>query len=219
MEQARNVEVPVTEPGFKPYDVNMRASYPPLVGTMGRIPAEVAAALIVRACQANGNVWQDVDLAMIGEVAAADIAAGHEPLTTMSKNPLLLLRPDFNDLVARGRAEWVGGLLRITPFGFDGLRKFVAPFAISLAELSDLAAVIDLAKAHVAGGDSPPLRADTTGRLARGVIALSARAAVDQADRAIFAAHRAVLIERVGDPMAGTTWGPVCDAIDRLLSR
>jgi hypothetical protein len=191
---------------------------------MGRTEAEVAAALIVRVCQANGDVWQDVVPAMIGAVAAADISAGNEPISSMSKNPFC--KPDFHDLVARGCAEWVGQSagdpgksLRITPRGFDGLRKFVAPPATSTAELDDLAAVIDLAKAHVAGGDSPPLRADTTGRFARAVIALSARAAVDQADRAIFAAHRAVLAERVGGAVAGTTWEPVCDAIDRLLSR
>jgi hypothetical protein len=109
---------------FKPSDVNLCSSFPPLVGTMGRTEAECAAALLVRACQVLGDAWQDVETRTLGEVIKADLEAKREPVHSMNRNPFC--RPDAYDLVKRGCAEWVGEpgkVLRFTPQGLDGLRK------------------------------------------------------------------------------------------------
>jgi hypothetical protein len=111
---------------FKPTDVNLCDSFPPLVGTMGRTEAELAAALLVRACQVLGDAWQDVEVRALGAVIRDDLAAKREPFHSMNRNPFC--RPDAYDLVQRGCAEWVGEpgqVLRFTPKGFDGLRKVV----------------------------------------------------------------------------------------------
>ena len=110
---------------FKPSDVNLCDSFPPLVGTMGRTEAEIAAALLVRACQVRGDAWQDVDVRTLGEVIKADLEAEREPLHSMNGNPFC--RPDAYDLVELCCAEWVepGKALRFTQKGLDSLRKVV----------------------------------------------------------------------------------------------
>ena len=107
---------------IKPSEVDLGASFPPLVGTMGHTEAELAAALLVRACQVNGDAWQDISIAQILEVVAADIEANRQPIAAMNRNPFC--RPDAYDLVKRGFAEWVadpGQALRLTQRGLDVL--------------------------------------------------------------------------------------------------
>jgi hypothetical protein len=114
------------QPNFKPSDVNLCDSFPPLVGTLGRFEAEITAALLVRACQVRGDAWQDVDLRTLSEVVGRDIIDKRDPIYTMTRNPFC--RPDPSALVAIGGAEWVGNpgkVLRFTAKGFDGLREVV----------------------------------------------------------------------------------------------
>lgn len=114
----------MTAPDFRPSDVDLRRSFPPLVGTMGHAEAEFAATLIVRVCQVRGDAWQDVGIDAIGEVITADLGAEREPLHSMNRNPFCGANP--HDLVKRGCAEWVGepgGTLRFTQKGFAGLRR------------------------------------------------------------------------------------------------
>jgi len=114
------------DPGFRPSDVVLGT--PPLVDTMGRAEAELAAALIVRACQVRGDAWQAVSPDAIVKVIQEDVAAGREPVTSMNRNPFW--RPDAHDLVKRGGAEWVGAegvVLRLTPKGLASLKKWATP--------------------------------------------------------------------------------------------
>lgn len=126
------------QPNFKPSDVNLCDSFPPLVGTMGRTEAEIAAALLVRACQMRGDVWQDVSIGAIFNAFSADLQADREPFHSMKGNPFC--RPDFHDLAKRGCAFWIGepgepgSLLRFTAKGFDGLRKVVARSPVQAAD-------------------------------------------------------------------------------------
>jgi hypothetical protein len=115
---------------FKPSDVSLCASFPPLVATMGHTEAELAAAMLVRTCQVRGDAWQDVDTRMLGEVITEDLRTKHEPFHSMNGNPFC--RPDAFDLVERGCAEWVGEpgwVLRFTQRGLEMLRKHVRPAA------------------------------------------------------------------------------------------
>jgi hypothetical protein len=123
------------QPNFKPSDVNLCASFPPLVGTMGRTEAEIAAALLVRACQVRGDTWQDVDVRTLAEVIGRDIIDKRDPIHAMDRNPFC--RPDGYALVATGCADWVGepgAVLRFTAKGFDGLRKVVARSPVQAAD-------------------------------------------------------------------------------------
>ena len=107
---------------FKPSDVNLCASFPPLVATMGRTEAEIAAALLVRVCQVNGDTWQDIDVVLLSTVIKSDLEAKREPFASLNRNPFC--RPDVHDLVKRGFAEWVGDpgqTLRFTQQGLDVL--------------------------------------------------------------------------------------------------
>ena len=124
---------------FKPSDVNLCDSFPPLVGTMGRTEAELVAALLVRACQVHGDTWQDVAPSALGEVIRQDLEASREPFHSMNRDPFC--RPDAHDLVRLGCAEWVGdpgGTLRFTQKGLDGLRKVVERSAARAAAPTSL---------------------------------------------------------------------------------
>jgi hypothetical protein len=124
---------------FKPSDVDMCSSFPPLVGTMGSSEAECAAALVVRACQVQGDAWQDIDVHTLRGVIRADLEAKRNPVHSMNRNPFC--RPDACDLVKLGCAEWVGEpgkVLRFTQRGLDGLRKVARSSISSTRGLPDV---------------------------------------------------------------------------------
>jgi hypothetical protein len=115
------------DPGFKPSNVDLFGSFPPLVGTMGRVETEVAAALLVRVCQAREDTWQEIDPAAIAEVAA-DVET--KWVSSLIRNPFF--KPSFHELITRGFAEWVGeataesaGPMRFTAVGLAALKKWV----------------------------------------------------------------------------------------------
>jgi len=89
---------------LKPSEVVLRV--PPLHGIFGKAEAEWVAALIVRACQLQGDEWKAVTAADIGAAMRADIAAKTEPLASLTRNPFF--RPDVWQLIERGFARWVG---------------------------------------------------------------------------------------------------------------
>ena len=87
---------------FRPSDVYL--GVPPLVGTMGHAEREFAAALIVRACQVNGDAWHPIEPAELGRVIKADIAAGTEPIASLNHNPFFLARTSVRSS-AHGRLD------------------------------------------------------------------------------------------------------------------
>jgi hypothetical protein len=109
---------------MKPTDIDLCRSFTPLVGVFGHTEAELAASLLVRACQVQGDQWQDVDCRALGAVIKADLEIQREPFHSMNGNPFC--RPDVHDLVKRGFAEWVDPLrvVRFTQAGLAALQKF-----------------------------------------------------------------------------------------------
>lgn len=91
---------------FKPSDVDLSGSFPPLAATMGRVEREAAATLIVRACQVKGDAWGPVLPREVGEAWRTDREAGREPLASLASNPFW--RPDVGECVAHGFARWLG---------------------------------------------------------------------------------------------------------------
>lgn len=112
---------------YLPSQVDLLGSYPPLVGTLKRTEREIAAALLVRTCQVNGDRWQPVVPRMIGEMLKVDLDAGTEPLASLNNNPFA--RPDFHELVAEGYATGdltVGGSpIELTEKAFEAMRRWV----------------------------------------------------------------------------------------------
>jgi hypothetical protein len=86
---------------MKPSDVILCGPVP-LVDTMHRIEREIAAGLIIRTLQVNGDVWRPVRLDELHTVFLADCAAGTEPWASLDSNPMY--RPDFIDLAEAGYA-------------------------------------------------------------------------------------------------------------------
>ncbi len=84
----------------------------PLTGTMEKSSAEVAAAMIVRACHALGDAWQGVTWNTICDVMEADIAASRKPFCDMIKNPFL--RPDIYELAEREFCTFQDGVATLT---------------------------------------------------------------------------------------------------------
>jgi len=112
---------------IKPSQIVLRV--PPLTGTMKKTEREVAAALIVRACQVNGDEWKPVDPLELGLVITADINAGTEPLASLNRNPFC--RPNF-DLLADGTyARWTGeprkSAIEFTPAGIEAMKRWATP--------------------------------------------------------------------------------------------
>jgi len=115
-----------TDTSFRPSEVTL--GVPPLVGTMDRAEREFAAALIVRACQVLGDVWQPIEFRELGRVIEADIAEGREPIASLNRNPFF--RPNF-DLLADGKyGRWVGfprsrsSAIELTEVGLEALRRW-----------------------------------------------------------------------------------------------
>ena len=122
-------------PEFKPGDVNLLGSFPPLCATMGKTEVEVAAAYLCRALSVKGNEWRPIKWAEISEVVKADIktATGDKSqvlpklFADLARNPFAV--PDFHTMVAKGFARWLGepgkSELEMTDAGRERLRKWV----------------------------------------------------------------------------------------------
>lgn len=112
-------------PKFTPSQV--RLGIPPLVGTMERAKREFAAALIVRACQVNGDTWGPVELRALGLVIKDDIDAGREPIASLNRNQFF--RPDFHMLADGVFGRWIGApgesAIELTEHGIESLRRWV----------------------------------------------------------------------------------------------
>ena len=97
---------------------------PPLAATMGKAEAEHAAALIVRACQVNGDAWQPCTWAQIKAAVQADVDSKTAPFDNLIHNPFF--RPDVYDLVARGFARWTEPqVVELTAAGLAKLTTWV----------------------------------------------------------------------------------------------
>jgi hypothetical protein len=112
----------MSEQPFKPSDVLIVV--PPLCGTMERAEREFAAALIVRACQVDGDAWQAIKLARAFDVFTADVAAGVEPFVSLSRNPFFRPR---SHLLGDGKfGSWIGDdAIELTSAGIEALRRWV----------------------------------------------------------------------------------------------
>lgn len=108
---------------FKPSQVELQA----LLGdTMGRCEREIAALLMVRTLQVNGDTWSSVDALHIKTTVQADIEAKTEPVYSLHFAPIM---PDFWDMVAHGYARFTerlaGGPIEFTDKGLEALRRWV----------------------------------------------------------------------------------------------
>lgn len=90
---------------FKPSAVKLNRSFPPLVGVFGKVEAEIAAAVIVRALAADGDEWKTIDLGLVSSTLKKAVKDGVEPFASMSSNPFC--KPDIHELVRLGFAVWV----------------------------------------------------------------------------------------------------------------
>ena len=119
---------------FKPSDVNLCGSFPPLVATYGRTDLEVTAAVIVRVLSEMGNTWRALEWSDVITVLTADLAEEHPSprarlMRDIVRNPFLRIAPAY--LVEKGFAEWVdepGAAVAFTADGLERLRRW-APSA------------------------------------------------------------------------------------------
>jgi hypothetical protein len=116
---------------FTPADVFLN-TVPPLLATMGKSEAEAAAAMLVRAMQVHGNVWAPMLPRDMGLVLRADLGGKVEPWSSLNRNPFF--RPNFDLLIEKGFARWVGDEsegrgrpVEFTAAGLEKLRRWVLP--------------------------------------------------------------------------------------------
>lgn len=118
---------------MKPSDVSLRTSYPPLVDTMGKSELEIAAAMLLRACQLDGDVFGPKTPREIGEAIKHDSEADPpiEPLASLGRTPIAFCFPDFRGLVAAGFARWTTedehAPVEFTQAGIDAMSKHCIP--------------------------------------------------------------------------------------------
>lgn len=109
---------------FKPSQVMLYTPMP-LVDTFKRAEHEIAAAIIVRTCQVNGDAWQSVTPSMIRKMLDDDTAAGTNPMASLQTNPFA--RPDMWGLINAGFAQDIGTpeerRIEFTPAGFARLEE------------------------------------------------------------------------------------------------
>jgi hypothetical protein len=124
-------------PDFKPSQVFLAPI--PLCGTMGHAEREFAAALIIRACQVNGDAWHPVAAEELGMMlkAALDVGAeaGDRWLLEFLSNPFI--KYDFYELVEHGYAKWTdepGKAAELTDKAFEAMRYWVKPAAPDTAK-------------------------------------------------------------------------------------
>lgn len=122
-------------PTFKPSEVTpcgrvkpqRASSFLPFVAGFDKCEREVAAALLVRVCEARGDVWAPVSWKDAQAVLKEDMAAKRKPWSEWMQNPFV--KPDVWGLVEGGFARWSdaeGESLVFTDKGFDVLGNFVA---------------------------------------------------------------------------------------------
>lgn len=108
------------EPNYKPSQVALEGSFPPLCGTMHKTELECTAAMLVRACQVNGDKWQAIEPKQLGEL----LLAKDELVVTICSNPFI--SPAYYDLVEKGYAVFESGnALAFTEKGYEAMRKWV----------------------------------------------------------------------------------------------
>jgi hypothetical protein len=117
---------------YKPSDVSLTHSFPPLVGTLQRTESEGAALLMLRALVlVKGDAWVPIAPKDLGRAVEIDLAEQAQPLLSLSRNPFF--RPDFHGLVKDGFAVWLGDPevpnceIEFTPAGISALSSHVAP--------------------------------------------------------------------------------------------
>ncbi len=123
-------------PDFKPSQVFLTPV--PLCGTMGHAEREFAAALIIRACQVNGDTWHAVTTQEIGRMIEAiqkDRAA--DPwLFDFLTNPFIKF--DVYELVEHAYARWTGepgkSPVELTDRAFEAARYWVKAAAPDTAK-------------------------------------------------------------------------------------
>jgi hypothetical protein len=114
---------------MKPSDISLRTSYPPLVDTMGKSELEIAAAMLVRTCQLQGDEFAPKEPRQIGEALKHDAESNPpiEPLASLARIPVAIVCPDFRGLVAAGFARWTTGdehaPIEFTQSGLDAISK------------------------------------------------------------------------------------------------
>lgn len=102
---------------FWPEDVTLRGM--PLVGTLGHLEREHAAAWIVLALARRGYGWLPVHVSDL--LDAIDVMA-----PSWRRNPVF--RPDFSELVTSGDAIEIGpGWIALTPTAIEKLRPYARP--------------------------------------------------------------------------------------------
>lgn len=118
---------------FKPSDIVLAAI--PLVDTMGKAEAELAAALLLIGLQHSGDEWRALPAREMG--LALQPLVDKPPVKYWS-NPFV--HPDFGELVKRGFAEFIEhdgnarGALRFTAKGIEAVRRRVQPSESSIRE-------------------------------------------------------------------------------------
>ena len=120
---------------FKPSEVDLFRSFPPLCATFAKSEAEFTAAMMVRVLVARGDTWRPVKWEEIRETVLADLDAvadgkdSADPLSRlvfeMVSNPFL--RPDFPRLARDGYITLTGEpqIAEFTPKGLEQLRTWV----------------------------------------------------------------------------------------------
>ena len=129
----------MSEP-FKPSNVRLFESFPPLVDTFGKTEIECAVFYVVRTLTVSGDEWMPLRWTDIRGIIAGSMAKvamlGHNEVSAedgfvddLAKNPFA--RPDFQKLVDQGSARWLGEdgevnrPLELTDEGRERLRKWV----------------------------------------------------------------------------------------------
>ncbi len=133
LEAAARAGFPVSDRvvAFKPSDVSLTHSFPPLVGTLGKTESENAALIIQRTLVMLGDEWKPVRPKEMGAAIEADLKAKAEPVTALSRNPFF--RPDFHGLVRDGFARWLADPstkncpIEFTETGIRALASHVPP--------------------------------------------------------------------------------------------
>lgn len=109
----------------KPSEIALSAL--PLGNTMGKAEVEMAAALIIRACQLNGDTWQSISGEDLLEVVRL-ASAGNAPEKFWMENPFL--SPDYQGLIERGFAALTDdGKFELTQAGHDAIAVYRKPGA------------------------------------------------------------------------------------------